>query len=114
MKATLDFKIRSNAVKQEIEKNQELVRATVRCVVSLSDLAEKGKPYQRLSHQISSIEIEFFFICIVFSFQIGNSPKFEQFVEEVQSGPHAEEYKAAVLEVSKRESRIGDYMDLSS
>jgi cullin-associated NEDD8-dissociated protein 1 len=43
MKSTLDFKIRSNAVKQEIEKNQELVRATVRCIVSLADLAEAGK-----------------------------------------------------------------------
>ncbi|CAO3590165.1 unnamed protein product [Absidia cylindrospora] len=85
MKATLDFKIRSNAVKQEIEKNQELVRATVRCIVALSDLAETG-----------------------------NSPKFEQFVEEVRSGPHADEYKFTALEVSKRGSRTGDYMDLSS
>lgn len=43
MKATLDFKIRSNAVKQELEKNQELVRATIRCIVSLADLSETGK-----------------------------------------------------------------------
>ncbi|KAI8099719.1 armadillo-type protein [Halteromyces radiatus] len=85
LKATLDFKIRSNAVKQELEKNQELVRATIRCIVALSVISETG-----------------------------TSPKFEQFVEEVRSGPLADEYKTTAFEVGKRESRSGDYMDLSS
>ncbi|KAI8337575.1 armadillo-type protein [Chlamydoabsidia padenii] len=84
MKATLDFKIRSNAVKQELEKNQELVRATIRCIVSLSDLGETG-----------------------------NCPAFEQFVDDVRTGPHSDEYKLTAAEANKRESRLGDYMDLS-
>lgn len=42
LKTTLDFKMRSNAVKQEVEKNQELVRATLRCIVSLQGLEHSG------------------------------------------------------------------------
>lgn len=42
LKITLDFKMRSNAVKQEVEKNQELVRATLRCIVSLQGLEHSG------------------------------------------------------------------------
>ncbi|CAO3635273.1 unnamed protein product [Cunninghamella blakesleeana] len=84
LKQTLDFKIRSNAVKQELEKNQELVRATLRCIVGLEYLSE------------SSI-----------------SPKFEQFVEDIQNGPLSDEYKNTLVEAGKRESRVGDYMDLS-
>lgn len=34
--------MRSNAVKQEVEKNQELVRATLRCIVSLQGLEHSG------------------------------------------------------------------------
>lgn len=34
--------MRSNAVKQEVEKNQELVRATLRCLVSLQGLEHSG------------------------------------------------------------------------
>ncbi|CAO3610365.1 unnamed protein product [Cunninghamella echinulata] len=84
LKQTLDFKIRSNAVKQELEKNQELVRATLRCIVGLDHLSN------------ASI-----------------SPKFEQFVEDVQNGPLADEYKNTVIEAGKRELRTSDYMDLS-
>ena len=42
LKSTLDFKMRSNAVKQEVEKNQELVRATLRCMVGLANLSYTG------------------------------------------------------------------------
>jgi cullin-associated NEDD8-dissociated protein 1 len=87
-----------------------LVRATVRCIVSLADLAEAGKiitisKYHCWNWPNFSLSLPFL---------IGNSPKFKEFVDEVQSGPHAEEYRSAALEVSKRESRGGDYMDLSS
>lgn len=42
LKTTLDFKMRSNAVKQEVEKNQELIRADLRCILSLSSLCDEG------------------------------------------------------------------------
>lgn len=84
LKQTLDFKIRSNAVKQELEKNQELVRATLRCIVGLEYLSNPSI-----------------------------SPKFEQFVEDVQNGPLSDEYKNTLIEAGKRELRTSDYMDLS-
>lgn len=43
LKATIDFKVKGNAVKQEVEKNQELVRSALRAVASLSKLADNGK-----------------------------------------------------------------------
>jgi len=43
LKATIDFKVKGNAVKQEVEKNQELVRSALRAVASLSKLADTGK-----------------------------------------------------------------------
>ncbi|KAF7722886.1 Cullin-associated NEDD8-dissociated protein 1 [Apophysomyces ossiformis] len=64
LKATLDFKMRSNAVKQEVERNQELVRATLRCIVSLAVLSDPGV-----------------------------TPRFDNFVKEVKVGPLGEEYK---------------------
>ncbi|KAI8071314.1 armadillo-type protein [Gongronella butleri] len=85
LKATLDVKLRSNAVKQEMEKNQEVVRATLRCIASLSNIADTG-----------------------------NSPKFEEFIEIVKAGPLGEDYKATLQETDKRESRMGDFMDLSA
>lgn len=83
-KATLDFKMRSNAVKQEVEKNQELIRAVLRCIVALSPLSDP----------------------IV-------SPRFEQFVIAIKSGPFAEEIKMTIIETESRENRSADYMDLS-
>ncbi|OAD05429.1 TATA binding protein interacting protein [Mucor lusitanicus CBS 277.49] len=83
-KATLDFKMRSNAVKQEVEKNQELIRAVLRCIVALSPLSDP----------------------IV-------SPRFEQFVVAIKNGPFAEEIKLTIIETESRENRSADYMDLS-
>ncbi|KAI9258404.1 armadillo-type protein [Helicostylum pulchrum] len=83
-KTTLDVKMRSNAVKQEVEKNQELIRAALRCIIALNHLSEPSV-----------------------------SPKFEAFVNDVQSGLLAEEYKLAVVEAESRENRSADYMDLS-
>lgn len=84
LKTTLDFKMRSNAVKQEVEKNQELIRAALRCILALTHISEPSV-----------------------------SPKFEHFVMEVRAGPLAEEYKLTVLEAESRENRSTDYMDLS-
>lgn len=83
-KTTLDVKMRSNAVKQEVEKNQELIRAALRCIIALNQLSEPSV-----------------------------SPKFEAFVNEVKNGPLAEEFKLAVVEADSRENRSADYMDLS-
>ncbi|CDS10708.1 hypothetical protein LRAMOSA11194 [Lichtheimia ramosa] len=85
LKITLDFKMRSNAVKQEVEKNQELVRATLRCIVSLQGLEHSG------------------------------SPKFNALSKDVRTGPLAEEYKKTMTEIDSREATRGtnDYMDLS-
>lgn len=76
--------MRSNAVKQEVEKNQELIRAVLRCVVALNPLSDPSL-----------------------------SPQFEQFVMEIRSGPLAEEYKLTITEAESRENRTADYMDLS-
>ncbi|KAI8987133.1 armadillo-type protein [Pilobolus umbonatus] len=83
-KTTLDFKMRSNAVKQEVEKNQELIRAALRCIHSLSALSDSNA-----------------------------SPRFEMFVFELKNGPLAEEYKLTVLEAESRENRNVEYMELS-
>ena len=37
-KQTLDFKIKESAVKQEREKNQEVVRAVLRCILAVEGL----------------------------------------------------------------------------
>lgn len=84
-KTTLDFKMRSNAVKQEVEKNQELIRAVIRCIVALNPLSDP----------------------IV-------SPRFEQFVSSVKTGPFSDDIKSTILETESRENRSVDYMDLSS
>jgi cullin-associated NEDD8-dissociated protein 1 len=103
LKTTLDFKMRSNAVKQEVEKNQELIRAALRCIYALNHLSEPSK----------------FFFCLFYQdqctylFLSGVSPKFESFFVDVRTGPLAEEYKLTVLEAESRENRSADYMDLS-
>lgn len=76
--------MRSNAVKQEVEKNQELVRAVLRCIIALNPLSDASV-----------------------------SPKYEQFVHSIRTGPLAEEYKLAYIEAESRENRVADYMDLS-
>ncbi|OBZ85871.1 Cullin-associated NEDD8-dissociated protein 1 [Choanephora cucurbitarum] len=81
-KTTLDFKMRSNAVKQEIEKNQELVRAVLRCIVALHPLSDPK-----------------------------TSPRFEHLELEVSTGPLSSEFKFAVSEAESRESRAVDSME---
>ncbi|KAI7863566.1 armadillo-type protein [Spinellus fusiger] len=83
-KSTLDFKMRSNAVKQEVEKNQELVRAALRCIVALSVLADED-----------------------------TTPKFVNFIKEVSTGVLARDYKITLSEAENRENKAVEYMDLS-
>lgn len=40
METTINTKVKDTAVKQEIEKNEELVRSSIRAVVALSRLPE--------------------------------------------------------------------------
>jgi hypothetical protein len=56
LKATIDFKVKGNAVKQEVEKNQELVRSALRAVAALSKLADMGM-YSILLDQCSDVKI---------------------------------------------------------
>ncbi|CAO3690585.1 unnamed protein product [Rhizopus microsporus] len=84
LKVTLDFKMRSNAVKQEVEKNQELIRADLRCIYALSPLCDGSV-----------------------------SPRFYQFINEVKTGPLATEFRSIADEAESREYRVSDYMDLS-
>jgi hypothetical protein len=51
LKATIDFKVKGNAVKQEVEKNQELVRSALRAVAALSKLADAGEHRKQLTCQ---------------------------------------------------------------
>ncbi|KAI8644343.1 armadillo-type protein [Parasitella parasitica] len=84
-KAILDFKMRSNAVKQEVEKNQELIRAVLRCIVAVSPLSDPIA-----------------------------SPRFEPFVNSVKTGPLADEIRLTIAEAENRENRAADFMDMSS
>ncbi|KAI8979576.1 armadillo-type protein [Mycotypha africana] len=83
LKSTLEFKMRSNAVKQEVEKNQELIRGALRCIMILNQLSDENV-----------------------------SPRFEQLVEDIKEGPLKEDFKAIFAEVESRESRA-EYMEIS-
>jgi len=83
LKATIDFKVKGNAVKQEVEKNQELVRSALRAVAALSKLADAAP-----------------------------SSRFVQFENEIKSGQYAEEYQNIWHDNDSKEYR-SDLMDLS-
>ncbi|KAI9236724.1 MAG: putative tip120 [Podila humilis] len=89
LQATLNFKLKPTAVKQEIEKNQELVRSALRAIAFLSKLAD------------------------------GNAtPKFVLFLTEVRSGPNAYDLNQYVTESESRDDFYAnmlrsDAMDLS-
>ncbi|KAG0346276.1 Cullin-associated NEDD8-dissociated protein 1 [Podila humilis] len=86
---TLTFKLKPTAVKQEIEKNQELVRSALRAIAYLSKLADTNA-----------------------------TPKFVQFLVEVRSGPNAYDLNQYVVESESRDDFYAnalrsDAMDLS-
>ncbi|KAG0258254.1 Cullin-associated NEDD8-dissociated protein 1 [Mortierella polycephala] len=87
--ATLAFKLKPTAVKQELEKNQELVRSALRAIAFLSKLAD------------SSL-----------------TPKFTHFLHEVKAGPNAYDLSQYIAESESREDLQsshfrGEAMDLS-
>ncbi|KAF9289311.1 Cullin-associated NEDD8-dissociated protein 1 [Mortierella alpina] len=71
---TLTFKLKPTAVKQELEKNQELVRSALRAVAFLSKLADPAL-----------------------------TPKFAQFLNEVRAGPNAYDLAQYTAESESRE-----------
>lgn len=89
LQATLNFKLKPTAVKQEIEKNQELVRSALRAIAFLSKLADAN-----------------------------TTPKFALFLAEVRSGPNAYDLNQYVTESESRDDFYAnmlrsDAMDLS-
>ncbi|KAL1924349.1 uncharacterized protein VTP21DRAFT_7384 [Calcarisporiella thermophila] len=88
LRATLNHQVKQNAVKQEIEKNTELVRSALRAICTLARLSEPAV-----------------------------TPKFDGLLREVRSatGPLAEEYRSILAEVESAgaSGHRGDYMDLS-
>ncbi|CAO3683491.1 unnamed protein product [Umbelopsis vinacea] len=83
LKATIDFKVKGNAVKQEVEKNQELVRSALRAVAALSKLADMAPTF-----------------------------RFIQFENEIENGQYAEEYQNIWHDNESKEYR-SDLMDIS-
>ncbi|KAF8982329.1 Cullin-associated NEDD8-dissociated protein 1 [Entomortierella lignicola] len=74
LQTTLNFKLKATAVKQELEKNQELVRSALRAIAFLSKLADPAL-----------------------------TPKFEQFVQEVRMGPNAYDLNQYIAESDSRD-----------
>ncbi|OZJ05135.1 hypothetical protein BZG36_01399 [Bifiguratus adelaidae] len=74
LKKTLDHKPKGNAVKQEVEKNQELVRSALRCIASLA----------RLSDPLTT-------------------PKFDHILKDIKKGPWANIYAEAERDRDDRE-----------
>lgn len=94
--------MRSNAVKQEVEKNQELIRADLRCIYALSPLCDGSK-------MLSSTLL---ILCPNLTL-LDVSPRFYQFINEVKTGSLATEFRSIADEAESREYRVSDYMDLS-
>ncbi|KAI9599345.1 armadillo-type protein [Syncephalis fuscata] len=91
LKATLTRKLKENAVKQEVEKNRELVRSALRVLAALATLPDHT-----------------------------TSLKFDTLLRETRTGPLAEELRVATTETENREQyrlgngnyRAGDDMEL--
>ncbi|RUS33043.1 hypothetical protein BC938DRAFT_473352 [Jimgerdemannia flammicorona] len=84
LKATLNYKVKQTAVKQEVEKNQELVRSALRCIAVLTKLSEPA-----------------------------TTPRFDTFLKEIRASTLGDEYKTIVADADNKERRGADYMDLS-
>jgi cullin-associated NEDD8-dissociated protein 1 len=104
LKATIDFKVKGNAVKQEVEKNQELVRSALRAVAALSKLADMGM-YSILLDQYSDVKN-------THAFSAAPTSRFIQFENEIKNGQYAEEYQNIWHDNENKEYR-SDLMDLS-
>ncbi|CAH1761071.1 7689_t:CDS:10 [Entrophospora sp. SA101] len=89
LKGTLTHRMKDNAVKSEIDKNNELCRSAIRVVVTLSKLAT--------GHG-------------------GGTPKFDAFVRDTKVGHWSEYYNSYQVEMGSKEFIItghGDSMDTS-
>lgn len=89
VQTTLNFKPKPTAVKQELEKNQELVRSALRAIAFLSKLSDPSL-----------------------------TPKFAQFLQEVRAGPNAYDLNQYIAESESRDDLYssqlrGEAMDLS-
>ncbi|KAF9357018.1 Cullin-associated NEDD8-dissociated protein 1 [Mortierella sp. NVP85] len=89
LQTTLNFKPKPTAVKQELEKNQELVRSALRAIAFLSKLSDPAQ-----------------------------TPKFAQFLQEVRAGPNAYDLNQYIAESESRDDLYsshfrGEAMDLS-
>ena len=80
LRATVESKTKANAVKQEIEKNTELVRSGLRCALVVGRLSEAAI-----------------------------SPKFDAFLRELKASnaPFAEDTKTISAEIDAREAQTG-------
>ncbi|CAG8713860.1 14860_t:CDS:10, partial [Acaulospora morrowiae] len=88
LKGTLTYRMKDNAVKSEIDKNNELCRSAVRTVVALNRLAEQG----------------------------GSTPKFDAFIRDTKVGQWGDQFNTYQSEMESKESgsgHVGDSMDTS-
>ncbi|CAG8499329.1 3773_t:CDS:10 [Diversispora eburnea] len=83
LKATLTYRMKDNAVKSEIDKNNELCRSAVRTVVALNKLSEQG----------------------------GSTPKFDAFVRDTKVGQWGDQFNAYQAEMENKESGSGHVGD---
>ncbi|KAF9934606.1 Cullin-associated NEDD8-dissociated protein 1 [Linnemannia zychae] len=85
LNATLNFKMKPTAVKQELEKNQELVRSALRAIAFLSKLADPTL-----------------------------TPKFSAFLNEVRVGPNAYDLNQYIAESESRDDLYNSNLRLES
>ncbi|KAL7749659.1 hypothetical protein RI367_004887 [Sorochytrium milnesiophthora] len=91
-RSAVNLKPKANAVKQEIERMQELVRASLKAIVHLQRISDPS-----------------------------NTPKFDTFVKELKAGPLSEQLQAVEYEVKQQYHRpsisgrsgVSSRMDLS-
>jgi hypothetical protein len=101
--------MKDNAVKSEIDKNNELCRSAVRVVVTLAKLAEHGmlKEFSKILYFILFLITDYFY------FVGGSTPKFDAFVRDTKVGQWGEQYNIYNTELESKEFGHGDTMDLS-
>ena len=110
LEVTINTKMKDTAVKQEIEKNEELVRSSLRGVVALSRLPESGSnPF--FSFSCERLGLFFFFFCSLHLFPDSN-PRFAAFLKALKASEHNAKLEAIFAETEARDGGI-DSMDTS-
>ena len=109
LKTILNTKLKENAVKAEVERNNELQRSALRVIIHLSALLETGKVTEIMTVK-SILKLIPSFISSV----AGHAPKFEAMTREVKHGQLSNTYKNLVTELENKDySTRVDAMDLS-